>query len=173
VTAKVPGGVAKDQNVTVKAGETATVEVSFSAWSDSDDLVAEDPEETPAHADDNDEKEDKSSGSSRAPAWIAGGVGVAGLATFAVFGILANSKYSDLEASCTDGHCPPDLEDTQSSGKAFQTVANIGLIVGAVGVATSVTLFVIGGPAKTEPSADARLPQVRVGLGSVELKGSF
>lgn len=173
VAATVPGGVAKNQNVTVKAGETATVEVSFSAWSDSDALLAEDPEPAAKRDPDDDAKPDPSSGQSRAPAWIAGGVGVAGLATFAVFGILANSKYSDLEASCTDGHCPPELEDTQSSGKAFQTVANIGLVVGAVGVATSVTLFVIGGPGKTAPAAEAHAPKLRVGLGSVELEGSF
>jgi len=171
VAATVPGGVAKNQNVTVKAGETATVEISFSAWSDSDALLAEDPEPATKHADD-DAKPEKSSGSSRAPAWIAGGVGVAGLATFAVFGILANSKYSDLEASCAEGQCPPELEDERNSGKTFQAVANIGLIVGAVGVATSVTLFVIG-PAKAAPAAEARAPKLRVGLGSVELQGSF
>jgi hypothetical protein len=171
VSATVPGGVAKDQNVTVKAGETASIEISFSAWSDSDAALAEDPEASPKPADDDDAKPDKS-GHSRAPAWIAGGVGVAGLATFAVFGILANSKYKDLEASCVDGHCPPDLEDAQSSGKAFQTVANIGLIVGAVGVGTAVTLFIIGG-GSDKPSSEARAPKLRVGLGSVELGGSF
>jgi len=172
VSATVPGGVAKDQNVTVKAGETASVELSFSAWSDSDAALAEEPEASPKPVDDDDGKHDQA-GQSRAPAWIAGGVGVAGLATFAVFGILANSRYSDLEASCVDGHCPPDLEDTQNSGKAFQTVANIGLIVGAVGVGTAVTLFVIGGPSAKPSSSEARAPKLRVGIGSVELGGSF
>jgi hypothetical protein len=171
VEATVPGGVAKSENVTVKAGETASIEIKFSAWSDSDAALAQEPEATPKHADD-EQKADKSSGESRAPMWIAGGVGVAGFATFAIFGILSNSKYKDLDEHCPDGHCYPDYQDIGDQGKTFQTVANIGLVVGAVGVATAATLFVIG-PSKAKPAEEARLPKLRVGLGSVALSGSF
>lgn len=171
VEATVPGGVAKSQNVTVKAGETASVEITFSAWSDSDAALAQEPEATPKH-DEDDRKHDKSSGPSRAPMWIAGGVGVAGFATFAVFGILANSKYKDLDEHCPDAHCLPEWQDIGDQGKAFQTVANIGLVVGAVGVATAATLFVIG-PPKEKPAEEATLPKLRVGLGSVSVSGSF
>lgn len=171
VEATVPGGVAKSENVTVKAGQTASVEITFSAWGDSDAALASEPEPTQKHADE-DEKPDKSSGQSRAPMWIAGGVGVAGLATFAVFGILSNSKYKDLDEHCPDGHCYADYKDIGDQGKAFQTVANVGLVVGAVGVATAATLFVIG-PSKAKPAEESRMPKLRVGLGSVAVSGSF
>src|SRR5262249_29373245 len=42
----------------------------------------------------------KQSHAGRTWAWIATGVGVAGLTTFAVAGILDNAKYSELETAC-------------------------------------------------------------------------
>lgn len=83
-------------------------------------------------------------------AWIAGGVGVAGLATFGVFGAMASKTHGDLEDKCGSGPCPTDESDLISKGKQRQTIANIGLIVGAVGVAASATLFVLDSSGNSE-----------------------
>ena len=79
----------------------------------------------------------------RIGAYAAGGIGVLGLATFGVFGVLSNKTYSDLESACGAGPCPPGHDDEVSRGKTQQTIANVGLVVGAVGLATGVTLFVL------------------------------
>ena len=44
----------------------------------------------------NDSPPPSSGGKNYTPAFIAGGVGLAGFATFAVFGVLSNSKFDAL-----------------------------------------------------------------------------
>lgn len=174
VEAKAPGGLAKEQKVTVKAGETANVEITFAAWSDNEAALADESNEKAAPREENEEDaKSSSSGGSRAPAYIAAGVGLAGFATFAVFGLMANSKYNELVDKCPDLHCPPDLEDTKNTGKTYKAVGNIGLIVGVVGAGTAVTLFIIGKPSKPASSARAVPAKVSLGLGTVALSGSF
>jgi hypothetical protein len=75
--------------------------------------------------------------------YIAGGVGVAGLAVFTIFGVMSSSDYSDLQSSCKNGLCPSSKSGEISNGQTFQTVANVGLVVGIVGVAAGATLFVL------------------------------
>jgi hypothetical protein len=90
----------------------------------------------------------------RTGAYVAGGVGVVGLATFAIFGLMAKSTYDDLNTACGGGPCPPDKADEISSGKTKQTVANVGLAFGIVGAAAGATLFVLSASkANAAPSA--------------------
>jgi len=174
VEAKAPGGLAKEQKVTVKAGETQNVEITFAAWGDNEAALADESNEKAAPKEEHDEDaKSDASGGSRAPAYIAAGVGVAGFATFAVFGLMANSKYNKLVDGCPNLHCPPELEDTKNTGKTYKAVGNIGLIVGAVGAATAVTLFIIGNPSKSKSEARVLPAKVSLGLGSVVLSGSF
>jgi hypothetical protein len=88
-------------------------------------------------------------------AYVSGGIGAAGLLTFAVTGILARSTYDDLNKTCHGGACPPDKAGEVSSGKAEQFVANVGLVVGIAGVATGATLFVLSLPKRTLSSSTA------------------
>jgi hypothetical protein len=74
---------------------------------------------------------------------VAGGVGLAGIATFAVFGSMAHSDYSDLQTTCGTGPCPSSKADEISSGKSKQLIANVGLAVGVVGAVAGTTLFVL------------------------------
>ncbi len=102
----------------------------------------------------------------RTLAYVAGGVGAAGLATFAIFGALAHSAYDDLQSACGAGPCPPSKADEISSGKTRQTVANVGLAVGIVGVAAGATLFVLSLKRETTgPSAALIVAPAWVGLG--------
>lgn len=108
----------------------------------------------------------------RTIAYVAGGVGVAGLATFTIFGLLSNSTYDGLKSDCPNNACPASKSDDISKGKTQQTIANIGLVVGAVGVAAGVTLFVISSK-KADPSPTAASARVTAGPGYVGLQGAF
>ncbi len=105
----------------------------------------------------------------RTASFVVGGVGVVGLATFAVFGLMAKSTYDDLQSEC-HGPCTTDHDDQVSAGKTQQTVANVALVVGAVGAAAGVTLFVLGRPpTRTETPTAAVLG----GPGWLGVRGAF
>jgi len=86
---------------------------------------------------------------SRAPlrvaGWVAIGVGATGLAVFTIAGLSAKGVHDDLEADCGSAPCTDaGHRDDASRGKTLQTVANIGLVAGLLGVAggTAMLLFV-------------------------------
>ena len=103
-------------------------------------------------------------------AYVAGGVGVAGLALFTVFGLMDNSTYSDLQGACQHNVCPPGKQSEVDSGRTQQAVANVGLVVGAVGVAAGATLFVLSLSPKSSPAASTGLI---VAPGYFGLKGTL
>jgi hypothetical protein len=76
-------------------------------------------------------------------AYGAGAVGVVGFGLFTAFGLMSNSDYNDLKSSCVGGHCPSSKSGEISDGKTFQTVANVGLVAGIVGIAAGGTLFAL------------------------------
>jgi len=106
------------------------------------------------------------------PAAIAGGgVGVVGLLMFTIGGVSSNNTYSDLKLKCGLGPCPPSQAGEVSSGKTEQAIANVGAIVGLVGLAVGGTFLVLWLlPAKTSTAASASLA---VGPSSLSLAGTF
>ncbi len=111
--------------------------------------------------------------------YIAGGVGVAGFAMFAISGGLASSTYADLDKKCGKGtvrFCDSSAKSQIDSGKLEQTLANVGLIIGSVGLAAGVTLFLLSrdGGAKKE-GAQQQKPEVQavVGPSYMGLQGTF
>ncbi len=116
-------------------------------------------------------------------AYVAGGVGAAGLATFTIFGLLNNSQYDDLEDECSGGRCSSRLEEDADTGRTYQTVANVGLVVGLVGLGAGAALYFTS-DAEPDPAKDTalrstranetlRVTHLRVGVGQVEVGGSF
>jgi hypothetical protein len=91
----------------------------------------------------------------RTAAYVAGGVGVAGLVTFAVSGTMARSTYNSLQNACGSNPCPPDKAGEISSGKTQQTVANVGLVFGVLGVGAGTALFVLSLSKSPETPASA------------------
>jgi hypothetical protein len=136
VVVRTAGHAPVERTVTLAAGATATLTID--AQSGEPDSAA-----APATA----EAPVVQSPSDRSPlrtwAYVAGGVGAAGLATFAIFGAMARSTYGDLQGSCGDAPCPANKVDEVSSGKGQQTIANLGLAVGLLGAAGGATLFVL------------------------------
>ena len=95
---------------------------------------------------------------------------MAGALTFGVFGVLNHAKYSDVQDECSDNLCSDDVREDAERGHTYQTIANVGLIVGAVGLGTAVALVL------TEPDATAARrsgTRIAVGPGSIRLQGTF
>jgi hypothetical protein len=87
-------------------------------------------------------------------AFIAGGIGVAGLTTFAIAGAMTASTHSDLADACR-GRCPESYRGTIARGVREQTIANIGLVVGATGAIIGLSLFLISKPTPANPHPSA------------------
>lgn len=86
---------------------------------------------------------------------VAGGVGVLGMGTFAVAGLMSRKLVEDTKDKCNEsGECPPsvDLAKAESDESRLNLIANIGLGVGVAGLATGVVLFVLS---NQEPSESA------------------
>lgn len=166
VSAKAPGEAEYTTDVTV-AGGTVTHEVDLAElWATPEPAPAPPPVEEKQP----DASVDLLGLDTRTWAYIAGGVGAAGAVTFGVFGAMNRSKYNSLESDCPGGVCPTDRSDDIDAGKRYQTIANVGLVVGVVGLGTGTVLYLLSDDDKGREQTSA---QVGVGPGSVMVKGSF
>jgi hypothetical protein len=82
----------------------------------------------------------------RVAGFVAGGVGIAGLAVFAVTGALVLAAESDLDEACPDRSAcrSPEADDIAARGRTLNVVNAIGLGVGAAGVGLGLTLLIVG-----------------------------
>jgi hypothetical protein len=71
-------------------------------------------------------------------------VGVAGVAVWTIFGLQAKSTYDELESECPDGCSDGAHRERVERGKSAQTIANVGLVIGAAGLAASGALLYLG-----------------------------
>lgn len=86
------------------------------------------------------------SGSSRripALAYVAGGIGIAGVATGVITGLMANDRYAEAEdlcenRSCVAGTSGPDAVD---AFRTWRLVSSVSYGVGAAGIAAGVVLW--------------------------------
>lgn len=112
----------------------------------------------------------------RTIAYAAGGVGAVGMVLFGTFGGLTLAKESDLDSACGPQRiCPPESQADIDDGKTYQAVANAGLVIGVVGLAAGVGLFVWDVIDEGGSEEQARDPSLRftVGAGHLGLEGSF
>jgi hypothetical protein len=125
------------------------------------------------------------SNGTRAFAYVALGVGTAGVALATVFALGAKSRHDEADSLYDQYQCglPGNCNSTQQSAiteldheaNNKKTLANVGLAVGIAGLAGGAVLFVMsshgGGSEKT--SARATNVGVWLGPGSAGLRGSF
>jgi len=78
----------------------------------------------------------------RITGYAVGGVGVIGMGLFIGFGVANLGIYSDLEDQCPDELCPAALEEDADRGRSFQTAANVGLVIGVIGLAGGAGLLI-------------------------------
>lgn len=104
----------------------------------------------------------------RTVALVGAGIGLAGMATWAIFGVAASRRYTDLALSC-GGPCPPDRAGEIDAGRRESTAASIGLGVGVAGLTGGVALF-LADRFHVQPA-----PPVSVGVapGAISVGGAF
>ncbi len=168
VVTSASGREAKSE-VTVAAGSTGSLAIRAPDDGQQNDTMNDSPSDTTS----------TDSGGAPVPplVWVAGGVGVVGLATFATFGSLHKKKIDDLESKCPDKRCDPSLQSDADQGKRFKLAANLGLGIGVAGLATGAVLFFTGRSNSAAPAdrarAERRGTKVSIGLGSVHVSGRF
>ena len=163
VEAKISAGdrAITSQSATINAGQSHTLVLDAAA---APTVAAGEPGVTPPTT--------KTSRSPLLPAGIVvGAVGVGGLIMFAVAGSMSKSTYSTLEKECGAGPCAASHADEISSGKTQQTLANVGLIVGAVGVAAGATMVVLSTRKSKGPPAPTT--GLIIGPGYLGANGTF
>jgi tetratricopeptide (TPR) repeat protein len=76
-------------------------------------------------------------------AYVAGGVGLAGVGAGVITGLLANGKYDDAERLCEDHRCAPGTPglDAVDAFRTWRMVSSVSYGVGAAGIAAGVVLW--------------------------------
>jgi hypothetical protein len=163
VRAQPPGGAVVEKSVELGAGQTETVTLVLG------DNPSAEPDEpvvpvAPAAVD---EKPKTKGGGLRTIGFITAGVGVAGIAVFAIAGSMSNSKFDEVESGCGSKRCSdPKYGDTIDSGKRLETIANVGLVVGGVGLLAGGAMILFGGPSAEKTgsaSVDVRPGRFQLG----------
>jgi hypothetical protein len=180
VSARLAGGRRALQSVTAQIGELTPVELDLRQAEGGQATPTKQPEAVSGSADSELDSGATRNHPLRPWAFVAGGVGLVGLATFGVFGAMSRSTFSDLESTCPDGECPPGSQDDIDKGKNQQLIANIGLAVGVVGLGAGITLFIVDSgqssastPRHVAPRRGLPGVVVSAGPGSVSVRGTF
>jgi hypothetical protein len=92
--------------------------------------------------------------------WIAGGVGLAGLAAFTAFALLAESEDAKLEG-CSPNCGDPALLDEEERRDRYATIANVSLAVGAAGIVAAGVIWLVAPRDPPTVAADGRRVRVR------------
>jgi hypothetical protein len=109
-------------------------------------------------------------GAVRTIGYVTAGLGVAGMAVFTIFGLSAKSTFDKLKSECGSKGCSDaDHLERIDRGKSAQTMANIGLVVGIVGLGSGGTLILLGGK-KKDPGASVGFSN---GGATISYQGSF
>ena len=142
--------------------------------------------QSPPLAPDSEPASSSSSGSGsgsglRVGGYVALGVGVVGVGLGTVFLLSANGKQSDADAAfdaCGGKSCPAasraQVDSLDSDAASGKTLALTSFLIGGAGLATGVTLLVLSGNHKSEPTAHLQ-PRLQpwVGYRSLGLSGTF
>ena len=116
----------------------------------------------------------------RIGSYAALGVGVVGVAAGALFVVQSSGKrkdaddaYAQCASPCLDGD--PQAANVRSlddKARSAKTLATVAFVVGGVGVATGITLFVLSNKKSGESAGNSSL-RTWVGPGSVGIAGAF
>jgi hypothetical protein len=104
---------------------------------------------------------------------IAGVVTAAGIGVFAGFGLASHNEYNEVAGKCgadTPRACNTEQQGEAQTGKTDQLIANIGLGVGSVAAAATLTFVVIALTSSSVPNQGSISPRVRLGFGSAGLE---
>lgn len=113
---------------------------------------------------------DNPGGTQRALGWIAGGVGVAGIAVGVVFTVQKSSKLDERANVCPSGiGCPEGsklrVDDLTGQARSAQTIATIGFIGGGVALAAGAALLLTAPSGHAAPRSGSTFVLPAIGFG--------
>lgn len=101
----------------------------------------------------------------RTAAWIAGGIGLAGLVAGGVAGGVVMGDRSTIDAQChADRTCSSSGLSAASQARTFGLVSDVGFAVGGAGILASAVLFLVSPSRSVQPIASAQAHGGFVGL---------
>jgi hypothetical protein len=118
-----PGRVPRSTRVELRAGDAKELTLAPTDV----EKVAVTPAIAPATSTESEPRSD----TRRTVGFVLGGVGLAGLATGAVTGILVGIDASKYKQHCPNGSCDADGLSAMSSGKTLQVVSPVAFAIGA------------------------------------------
>lgn len=155
------------RDITVEAGESKTTILTFkkleAAPASASVEAAPKPEGAPSKP-----------FPTRTVGFVVGGVGVAGMAVFTVAGLMAKSTFGRMSDVCGTAGCsdPAQVSDIDK-GKSQQTLANVGLVVGLVGLTAGATLVILGGRSSGNDAPATVAVSGLPGGGAISYTGKF
>jgi len=176
VTTQAPGGPVTETRITLDKGEKKSVTLDVKEAPAPTPPRA--PIAAPAQRTATPPAEPPQEGNGRrVGAFIAGGIGVAGLAVGGVFGGLALSRSADASESCQDRDdgvalCDHDGKVAGDSAKTLGLVSTIGFGVGLAGLGAAAVLLLTA-PEPTGAASNGRRPPVagRMTVGLIDSAG--
>ncbi len=156
IAAKHVDGRTVFQEKAVAAGKTETVELVFAPEKPAKEPVKEPPKQVDPPKDHLEPGSASKGGGVRIAGGVVLGLGVAGMAAFAITGSMAKSRFNTLETECGGARCTDaKYAEIIDSGKTLTAVANVGLGVGAAGIVAGTLMVFLGGPSKPSASGAA------------------
>jgi hypothetical protein len=106
----------------------------------------------------------------RTAGFVLGGIGVAGIATGAVTGILALGRASTVKSHCPGDACDPQGLDAASQGKWLAPTSTVAFVAGGAFLAAGAYLVLFRGRASANVVV---APTAMAGAAGAIVRGSF
>ena len=131
ITAEADGYDDYKKKVKLEEGDRKTIEITLKGGIDEED--------------EEDEEDEDSGGLSPIPAYIAWGLGAAGVGVGIGFGVAAIQTTNQVLADykCENGECPKEAENDLNIAKLNGNLSTAGFIIGGVGVAAGTILYLL------------------------------
>jgi hypothetical protein len=166
----VAGEEEVSETVTAVEGQKQSITLRFSKQQ----AAGERPDAPPPVEPKETEATDGSRKTRRALAYVALGVGGAGLVAGGITGalVLRQKKELDESENCRDGKCLRSEGDKVDAFRRLRTISTVGFIAGGALAATGVVLLLTSG-APAEPERDQATLKLTLSPSSVALSGTF
>jgi hypothetical protein len=105
--------------------------------------------------------------------YVSFGTSAAGLIVGTVTGALALSTKHTAEAGCTDGRCPPATWDAIDRAHDYATVSTIGFATFGAGLGLGFASLALTPSSDVRSSAPSVRVRPRLGVGRLEIEGTF
>ena len=163
IVAKTPDGVRHETRVTLERGQRRNVVLDLSATAPPTSTSTSTP--TPTATATPTPTPTEAGNPLRTWAWIAGGIGLAGIAVGSIAGAVVMNDASTIHSQCpSDQSCSPSGLSAASQSRTFGAISDVGFAVGGAGLVTSLVLFLLPGPKPVVPVASPQPHGGFVGL---------